>query len=61
MFRNNNNNNLQSQFRQFADNLKRSGKDPQELLNELMASGKYSQADLNRAKTMASQFAKLLR
>ena len=30
--------------------------DPQQLLNELMASGKFTQAQLDQAKRMAEQF-----
>ena len=53
------NGNVLQQFRQFKKML--GTKDPQALLNELMASGKYTQAQLDQAKQMAEQFKSLLK
>jgi len=53
---NNGSGNILSQIRQFADNLKKSGKDPNQLLNELMASGKYTQEQIEQAKRLAQMF-----
>lgn len=37
------------------------GKDPQAMLNQLIASGKVTQEDVNRAIEMARQYAPLLK
>lgn len=50
---NRNNRNLISEIRQFANNLQRTGKDPNVLLNELLASGRYSNEQVEQAKRMA--------
>lgn len=50
---NRNNKNLISEIKQFADNLQRSGKDPNVLLNELLASGRFSNEQVEQAKRMA--------
>lgn len=42
------------QFQQFKKML--GTQDPQQLLNKLMASGKFTQAQLDQAKQMAEQF-----
>lgn len=42
------------QFQQFKKML--GTQDPQQLLNELMASGKFTQAQLDQAKQMAERF-----
>lgn len=42
------------QFQQFKKML--GTQDPQQLLSELMASGKFTQAQLDQAKRMAEQF-----
>lgn len=54
-------NELKENFSKFVQNVKKSGKNPQQLLDEAMKSGKYSQADLNKAKMMAEVFAKILK
>lgn len=48
------NGNMLQQFQQFKKML--GTQDPQQLLNELMASGKFTQAQLEQAKQMAEQF-----
>lgn len=48
------NGNMLQQFQQFKKML--GTQDPQQLLNELMASGKFTQAQLDQAKQMAEQF-----
>lgn len=48
------NRNMLQQFQQFKKML--GTQDPQQLLNELMASGKFTQAQLDQAKQMAEQF-----
>lgn len=48
------NGNMLQQFQQFKKML--GAQDPQQLLNELMASGKFTQAQLDQAKQMAEQF-----
>lgn len=52
-----NNGDMMSQFLQFKKQLEASGKDPQALLNELLANGRVSPAMLNKAKTLAAVFA----
>lgn len=46
--------NMLQQFQQFKKML--GTQDPQQLLNELMACGKFTQAQLDQAKQMAEQF-----
>ena len=46
-----------SQFMSFKKQIEASGKDPQALLNEMLASGKVSPTMLNKAKTLATVFA----
>ncbi|MBO6100536.1 MAG: hypothetical protein J6P07_04285 [Spirochaetaceae bacterium] len=46
-----------SQFMQFKKQIDASGKDPQTLLNEVLASGKVPPGMLNKAKTLAAVFA----
>lgn len=48
---------MMSQFMQFKKQIEASGKDPQAMLNEMLASGKVSPAVLNKAKTLAAVFA----
>ena len=52
-----NNGDMMSQFMSFKKQIEASGKDPQALLNELLASGKVSPTMLNKAKTLATVFA----
>ena len=54
--RNFGNGGLIGQIRQFASNLQRSGKNPEELLNEMVNSGKVSQQQLENAKNLANLF-----
>lgn len=56
MFQNNQNSNLLQQISSFADNLKKSGQNPQVLLDQLVKSGKVSQEQLDRATMMAKMF-----
>ena len=55
--RNTANGDMVSQFMQFKKQIEASGKDPQTMLNELLASGKVSPTMLNKAKTLATVFA----
>ena len=48
---------LMSQFMQFKKQIDNSGRDPQTILNEMLASGKVPPAMLNKAKTLAAVFA----
>ena len=48
---------IMSQFMSFKKQIEASGKDPQALLNEMLASGKVSPTMLNKAKTLAAVFA----
>lgn len=59
--RNTANGDMVSQFMQFKKQIEASGKDPQMLLNELLASGKVPPAMLNKAKTLATVFANKLK
>lgn len=58
---NNSQNNILVQFNTFAENIKRSGKDPQAILNELVNSGQVTQEQLENAKKMAKQFEWLIK
>lgn len=51
------NGDIMSQFMNFKKQIESSGKDPQTILNELLASGKVPPAMLNKAKTLATVFA----
>ena len=51
--------NMLQQFLQFKKAL--GTRDPQQILNDLMASGKYSQQQLEQAKQMAQQFKDFLK
>ncbi|MBO6100847.1 MAG: hypothetical protein J6P07_05895 [Spirochaetaceae bacterium] len=46
-----------SQFMSFKKQIENSGKDPQSILNEMLASGNVPPAMLNKAKTLAAVFA----
>lgn len=46
-------------FNEFKKSLQ--GKNPNEILNNVMNSGKYSQAQFEKAKQMAQQFSALLK
>ena len=48
---------MMSQFLQFKKKIEASGKDPQQLLNEMLANGSVSPTMLNKAKTLAAVFA----
>lgn len=52
-----NNGDMLSKFLDFKKQIENSGKDPQTMLNELLASGKVPPAMLNKAKTLAAVFA----
>ena len=51
------NGDIMSQFMSFKKQIEATGKDPQALLNEMLASGKVSPTMLNKAKTLATVFA----
>lgn len=57
--RNNTQRNMLQQFMDFKRSMQ--GQNPQAVLNQLMNSGKYTQQDLERAKSMAEQFKNLLK
>lgn len=50
---NQNNQNLISQIKNFANTIQASGKSPEVLLNELIKSGKYTSSQIEDAKRMA--------
>lgn len=52
---NNNNNNIIKQFMDFMNANK--GQDPQKILNDMLASGKITQQDVERAKKEAEKYA----
>lgn len=58
---NNGGGDMMSQFMKFKKEFEASGKDPQTVLNELLASGKVPPAMLNKAKTLAAVFANKLK
>ena len=51
------NGDMLSEFLGFKKRIENSGKDPQTMLNELIASGKVSQQQLKRARSLATVFA----
>lgn len=52
-------NDMVGQFQRFKQSI--SGQDPQALLNNLLQSGKFTQADIDRARQMAQMFSGILR
>lgn len=50
--------NMMQQFQQFMSQMQ--GKDPKAMLNDLVASGRVSQEQLNAAQQQAQQFANML-
>jgi DNA-binding transcriptional regulator YbjK len=57
MFRNSQNStSLMSQFNKFVSDFKKSGQDPNAVLNQLLSSGKVSKDQLERAKLLAGLF-----
>lgn len=57
MFKNSQNSiSLLSQFNKFVSDFKKSGQNPEVVLNQLVSSGKVSQEQLDRAKMLASLF-----
>ena len=48
--------NLFSKFAQFKREIEESGRDPNEILEELVASGKVTQSQINQAKRLASLY-----
>ena len=51
--KNQSNQNLISQVNKFAKEIKNSGKNPEQMLTDLINSGKYTQSQVGQAKTMA--------
>lgn len=47
------------QFQNFKNMMK--NKNPQEMLNSALSSGRYTQDDINRARDMANMFANILK
>lgn len=57
MFKNSQNStSLLSQFNKFVSDFKKSGQNPEVVLNQLINSGKVSQEQLDRAKMLAGLF-----
>lgn len=57
MFRNSQNStSLMSQFNKFVSDFKKSGQDPNAVLNQLLNSGKVSKEQFERAKMLAGLF-----
>ena len=52
---------LMSKFMSFKKEIESTGRDPQTILNELLASGKVPPAMMNKAKTLAMVFANKLK
>lgn len=50
------NGNIIAQIKKFAQDIQRSGKDPQIILDELIKSGKYTNEQIEQAKKMAQMF-----
>lgn len=50
------NGNIFTKFSQFREEILASGKDPMQILNELVASGKINQNQLNQAKRLAGVY-----
>lgn len=50
---NQNNQNLNSSINQFAEQIKQSGKNPKQMVMDLLTSGKISQKDFENAKRFA--------
>lgn len=48
--------NLFSQFTKFKNEILASGKNPQEILNELLSTGKITQSQYNQAKRLAGLY-----
>lgn len=48
------------QFNQFKNTLTQTGKQPQQILNDLINSGKVTKEQLDQAKSMAEMFTKIL-
>lgn len=53
------NQNLISQISNFQNQIRQSGKDPEQLFNEAVNSGKYSQSQIEEAKQKARSLMKL--
>ena len=54
----NNQPNMLQQFQQFMNQMR--GKDPNQMINELVSSGQISQAQLNQAQKQAQQMQQML-
>ena len=48
--------NLFSEFSKFKKDIEDSGRDPQQILDELVASGKVTQSQINQAKRLAGLY-----
>lgn len=53
------NQNLISQINNFQNQIRQSGKNPEQLFNEVVNSGKYSQSQIEEAKQKARSLIKL--
>lgn len=61
MLKNNNNfsqNNIMNKFNDFIQEIKRTNKTPEQLLNEVIKSGKFSNQQIEQAKMLASLICK---
>lgn len=54
MIRNSSQNNFMKNFGIFAENIKKSGKNPQSMIDELISSGKITKEQYEQAKKLAS-------
>lgn len=59
--KNQTNQNLISQISNFANQIKQSGKSPEQLFDEVLKSGKYSDNQISEAKKKAEMVMKILR
>lgn len=55
------NNNLKSDFDSFKSRFLQSGQDPQQVLNELVRTGKVNKEQLDRATKLAQMYSWLIR
>lgn len=51
--------NIFVQFNNFAENIRRSGKDPKVILDELIRSGKVTQEQVDKATALAKSFGQM--
>lgn len=59
--RNSNQNELKSNFFKFAEEIRKSGKNPKQMLDDAINSGKFTPEQINQARTMANLFSGILK